>query len=111
VTLGTTAAKAVLDFGNGSGVMIGKELAAQLSLKPVGKIKGGGIGGEVERDLVILPELTLAGRIFQNVEASVDETSSRAELNVGTPILKHFVVTADFKGRSAWFEPVEGAGN
>jgi len=41
-----------------------------------------------------------------HVEASVDETSSRAALNVGTPTLKHFVVTADFKGRAAWFQPV-----
>jgi len=107
VNLGKTKAQAVLDFGNGTGVMIGKELAAQMRLKPVGKMKGGGIGGEIERDVVVLPELTLAGRTFSNVQASVDETSSRAELNVGTPILKHFVVTADFKGRAAWFEPVE----
>lgn len=107
VTLGPSRAQAVLDFGNGTGVMISKELAAQLSLKPVGKVKGGGIGGEIERDLVVIPKLTLAGRTFRNVEASVDATSSRAELNVGTPILKYFVVTADFKGRAAWFEPVE----
>ncbi len=106
VMLGTTGAQAVLDFGNGSGVMIGRELADQMGLKPIGKMKGGGIGGEIERDIVVLPELTLAGRTFRNVQASVDETSSRAELNVGTPILKHFVVTADFKGRAAWFEPV-----
>lgn len=111
VTLGATPAQAVLDFGNGTGVMIGKDLATQLGLKRVGKKKGGGIGGEVERDVVILPDLVLAGRTFQRIEATVDETSSRAELNVGTPILKHFVVTADFKGRAAWFEPVEGAGN
>ena len=107
VTLGNKKAQAVLDFGNGSGVMIGQELAAEMGLKPVGKMKGGGIGGEVERDVVVLPELTLAGMRFRNVEVSVDATSSRAELNVGTPILKHFVVTTDFKGRAAWFAPVE----
>lgn len=111
VTLGREAAQAVLDFGNGSGVMIGKELAAKMGLKPIGKVKGGGIGGEIERDLVVLPEMTLAGRSFRDVQASVDETSSRADINVGTPILKHFVVTADFKGRAAWFAPVEGARN
>lgn len=106
VTLGKASAPAVLDFGNGTGVMIGKELAAQMGLKPAGKMKGGGIGGEIERDVVVLPELTLAGQTFRDVHASVDETSSRAPLNIGTPILKHFVVTADFKGRAAWFEPV-----
>jgi predicted aspartyl protease len=111
VTLGSRQAQAVVDFGNGTGVMIGKELAAEMGLKPVGKMKGGGIGGEIQRNVVVLPELTLAGHTFRDVQASVDETSSRAELNVGTPILKHFVVTADFKGRVAWFEPVEGAGN
>jgi len=109
VTIGKTKAQAVVDFGNGTGVMIGKELAAELGLKPVGKMKGGGIGGEIERDVVILPMLNLAGRTFRNVRAGVDETSSRAPLNVGTPILKHFIVTADFKGRTAWFEAVEGA--
>ena len=111
VNLGAIKAQAVLDFGNGTGVMIGKELAAKMGLKPVGKMKGGGIGGEIERDVVVLPELTLAGRTFSNVEASVDETSSRAELNVGTPILKHFIVTADFKGRAAWFESLEETEN
>lgn len=107
VNLGKTKAQAVLDFGNGTGVMIGKELASHMGFKSVAKMKGGGIGGEIERDVVLLPELTLAGRTFNNVEASVDETSSRAELNVGTPILKNFVVTADFKGRAAWFEPLQ----
>jgi hypothetical protein len=111
VTLGAESAQAVLDFGNGTGVMIGKELAEKLKLKVIGKLKGGGIGGEIERDVVNLPVLTLAGKSFHDVEASIDETTSRAELNIGTPILKHFVVTADFKGRSAWFEPVEGAGH
>jgi len=110
VELGKTSAQAVLDFGNGTGVMIGKELAAQLGLRPIARMKGGGIGGEIERDVVVLPELTLAGLTFRDVQASVDETSSRAPLNVGTPILKNFVVTADFKGRAAWFEPV-GAKN
>ena len=108
VTLGSETTQAVLDFGNGTGVMIGKELAEKLKLKVVGMMKGGGIGGEVVRNVVRLPKLILAGMTFDNIEASVDETSSRADLNIGTPILKHFVVTADFKGRSAWFEPVEG---
>ncbi|MCL6740643.1 retropepsin-like domain-containing protein [Sphingomonas sp. RB56-2] len=111
VRIGKTEAQAVVDFGNGTGVMIGKELAEKMNLKVVGKMKGGGIGGEIERDVVRLPSLTLAGKTFRNVEASVDATSSRAELNIGTPILKHFVVTADFKGRSAWFAPVKGAGH
>jgi hypothetical protein len=79
----------------------------EVSVVPNVSIEGGGIAGEIERDLVVIPELTLAGRAFANVDASVDATSSRAELNVGTPILKYFVATADLKGRAAWFEPVE----
>jgi hypothetical protein len=111
VTVGKTKAQAVVDFGNGTGVMIGKELAETMKLKVVGKMKGGGIGGEVERDVLILPDLTLAGHKFRRLRASIDATSSRAEINVGTPILKHFIVTADFKGRTAWFEPVNGDRN
>ncbi|WP_294122429.1 pepsin/retropepsin-like aspartic protease family protein [Sphingomonas sp.] len=111
VLLGKESAQAVVDFGNGTGVMISKELVAKMGLKPVGKMRGGGFGGEVERDVVVLPKLTLAGRTFRNVRAGVDETSSRAPLNIGTSILKHFIVTADYKGRAAWFEPVKGAGH
>ena len=111
VSLGKIQSRAVLDFGNGSTVLIGKELAARLALRVVGKEKGGGIGGEIERDVVILPRLTVAGRTFRKVRAHIDETESRSDLNIGTAILRHFVVTADFKGRSAWFEPVEGAGH
>jgi len=111
VTLGKAPTQAVLDFGNGTGVMIGKELAEKMKLKVVGKMRGGGIGGEIERDVVILPDLTLAGRKFRKLRASIDATSSRADLNIGTPILKYFILTADFKGRSAWFEPVGGGRN
>lgn len=109
VTLGDVPVQAVLDYGNGSRILVGKELATRLGLVPVGKAKGGGIGGEVERDVVRLPDLALAGQTFRDLEAEIDETSSRAELNIGTAILRNFVVTADFAGRQAWFEPVAKA--
>jgi len=111
VTLGKDSAPAVVDFGNGTGVMIGKELAEKMGLKSIGKEAGGGFGGEIQRDVVILPKLVLAGRTFRKVRAHVDETSSRAPVNIGTPILKHFIVTTDFKGRAAWFEPASGGDN
>ncbi|MDV3258561.1 MAG: retropepsin-like domain-containing protein [Sphingomonas sp.] len=107
--LGGVPVRAVLDYGNGNRVLVGRELSTSLGLKAIGKARGGGIGGEVERDVVILPELVLAGQAFRDLEAEVDETSSRAELNIGTAILRHFVVTLDFAGRQAWFEPVAKA--
>src|SRR5690606_27523897 len=109
VMLGDAPVQAVLDYGNGSRILIGKELADRLGLEPIGKARGGGIGGEVERDVVKLPELALAGQSFPGLEAEIDETSSRPERNAGTAILSYFVVTVDFAGRQSWFEPVAKA--
>lgn len=109
IMLGDVPVRAVLDYGNGNRILVSRELSTSLGLKPIGKARGGGIGGEVERDVVILPQLLLAGQAFRELEAEVDETSSRAGLNIGTSILRHFVVTLDFAGRQAWFEPVAKA--
>jgi len=100
-------AQAEFDLGNGSGVMISRELAKKLNLKVIGKRAGGGIGGAIERDYVRLGTLEVAGRKFRNITANIDDQPSHNDMNVGTSILRSFLITTDFKERAVWLQ--EGA--
>lgn len=105
VTVNGQPALADFDLGNGSKVMISKALAEKLGLKPTGQEKGGGIGGELIRDLVVIDRLDVAGRTFRKVEAGVDALDNAGDLNIGTAILQHFIVTTDFVGRTVTLQP------
>jgi predicted aspartyl protease len=99
-------AQAEFDLGNGSDVMISRDLVKKLGLPILGKKAGGGIGGAIERDYVLLPLLELAGRRFTNVHATIDDQPSHNDMNIGTAILKNFRITTDFKDRAVWLEPL-----
>jgi predicted aspartyl protease len=99
------AAQAEFDLGNGSDVMISRDLAKKLGLKVLGKRAGGGIGGAIQRDYVLLPSLEVAGRRFHNLHANIDDQPSHNDMNVGTSILKNFLITTDFKDRVVWLAP------
>jgi hypothetical protein len=101
-----TAAKAEFDLGNGSGVLISRAFVNRLHLKIIGKKAGGGIGGAIDRDLVRLSSLEVAGTRFRNVVAAVDDLPNAGDLNIGTSILKDFLITTDFKGRAVWLHPL-----
>lgn len=96
---------AEFDLGNGTDVLISRPLAKRLGLKVAGKKNGGGIGGQIERDLVTIPTLELAGKTFRNVTAAIDDQSNANDLNIGTSILKHFLITTDFHARAVWLQP------
>jgi hypothetical protein len=98
--------QAEFDLGNGSGVMISRALATSMHLNTVGRERGGGIGGELTRDVVLLKDLKVAGRHFRNVRAAIDDQSNANDLNIGTSILKHFVITTDFRSRTVWLKPL-----
>ncbi len=100
------AAQAEFDLGNGSDVMISRDLVNKLGLKILGKKAGGGIGGAIERDYVLLPTLEIAGRRFRNLHANIDDQPSHNDMNVGTSILKNFLITTDFKDRTVWLAPI-----
>lgn len=97
-------AQAEFDLGNGSDVMISRDLAKKLHVKILGKKAGGGIGGGIRRDFVLLDKLELAGRTFRNLHATIDDQSSHNDMNVGTSVLKNFLITTDFKDRAVWLE-------
>jgi hypothetical protein len=98
-------AQADFDLGNGSGVMISRDMVKKLKLKITGKKAGGGIGGAVQRDTVTIPTLQVAGETFRSVPASIDDQSSHNDLNIGTSILSNFVITTDFRQRAVWLQP------
>lgn len=106
VFVGKHQAQAEFDLGNGSDVLISRSFANKLGLRPIGKKAGGGIGGEVTRDLVEIPCLVVADRTFLAVRAAIDDQPNANDLNIGTSILSHFLITTDFKQRAVWLSPL-----
>lgn len=108
---GHAPVQTVLDTGNGSEVLIGRAYAERIGLTAPGRIversEGGGLGGARGRDIVILRTFTIAGRTFTNVRAAIDPGATASDLNIGTSILRHFILTTDFAGRQVWLEPRE----
>lgn len=104
VTFGeSTVVRADFDLGNGTGLLVSAALARELGLEPVGVEPGGGIGGEVGRLVVRVPELTIAGVTFHNVKAHVSENLQVAA-NVGVGLLRNFLIVTDFPNRKVWLD-------
>ena len=105
VSVNGMAAQAEFDLGNGSEPMISRAMVDKLGLKLRGKTSGGGIGGPVERDLVQIDRLEVADRVLRNIIAAVDDQPNAGEMNIGTSILRNFVITADYSQRAVWLQP------
>ena len=107
---GNAPVQADFDLGNGNEVLVGAGFAERMGLlapeRIVGQKTGGGIGGEVIRDLVVLKKLELAGVTFNDVPAAIDRTDTAADLNIGVRILRQFRMTVDFAENTVWLEPV-----
>ena len=103
-------APADFDLGNGNEVLLGREYATAsglLDAHPViGTKAGGGIGGEIERDLIVIDSLTVAGRSFENLTVAIDPTPTASSVNIGVPILRHFQITVDFPEDTVWLQPL-----
>lgn len=112
-TVEGTAARADIDLGNGSEVLIGRAFAEAHGLlapeRVVERKTGGGIGGMVDRDIVILKSVEIAGVRFENVRAAIDPQPTAGEVNVGTPILQRFILTIDFPAHAVWMQERKGA--
>lgn len=101
--------QAVFDLGNGSEVMVGRAFAERAGIGAPGRIverrSGGGLGGAVERDIARLETLEIAGRVFRDVPAAIDDSPTAVDLNLGTSVLRHFVITTDFAEKTLWLAP------
>jgi hypothetical protein len=101
-----TATRADIDLGNGSEVLIGRAFAEAHGLLAPGRVverkTGGGIGGMIDRDIVVLKSLEIAGVRFENVRAAIDPQPTAGEVNVGTSILRRFILVIDFPAHAVW---------
>ena len=101
--------RATFDLGNGSQVLIGSAFAGRAGLLTDGRRlatrRGGGLGGEAIRKLIVLRSLEIAGRRFADVSAAIDPQSSASDVNIGVAILRHFWITTDFANHAVWLAP------
>jgi hypothetical protein len=107
IRIGGKPVRAEFDLGNGSDMLIGKDFARRSGLlkRPLRTEKGGGIGGEVERGVVVLKSVRLGGVRFRNVRAAIDEQPEAADANVGVKLLRRFRIVTDFPQRALWLQP------
>jgi hypothetical protein len=98
-----------IDLGNGSEVLIGKAFAVEHNLngpeRIVEKKQGGGIGGSIVRDIIVMPTLEIAGIKFENVRGAIDPQPTAGAVNVGTSVLRSFVLVIDYPQSAVWFSP------
>ena len=106
---GHAGVMAALDLGNGSEMMIGRQAADRLGISSPGRVfdrkKGGGIGGSVDREVVALASIAIAGTTFENVSAAIEDQDSQSDANIGVKQLRHFIIVTDFPGRKLWLQP------
>ena len=106
---GHETVRATFDTGNGSEVLIGSKLADKLHLlsdgRPSKLSAGGGLGGELQRKVVTLRTLEIAGQRLTDVVAAIDTRPSASDVNVGISVLRHFLITTDFAQHVVWLEP------
>jgi predicted aspartyl protease len=104
-------AYAEFDLGNGSDLLIGKAFAERTGLlkRVRATEQGGGIGGEVKRKIVTLRSVRLAGVVFRNVRAAINDQPNAADANIGVKLLRHFRIVTDFPQRAVWLLPRRGS--
>lgn len=67
---------------------------------------GGGIGGAVNRRILEVRSVDVAGAVFDTVEAEIDPRESEAgSANIGLGLLTRFHLVVDFAESAIWFSP------
>jgi hypothetical protein len=95
----TPAASTFTFFANGSEVLVGKTFAGKHNLNAperiVEKKQGGGIGGSIVRDIIVVSTLEIGGSTFEKVRGAIDPQPTAGDVNVGTSVLRNFVLVID----------------
>ncbi|SDK38196.1 retropepsin-like aspartic protease [Microbulbifer yueqingensis] len=88
------------DLGNGSETLVSRTLASELGLvsdeRIAGTKSGGGVGGEVTRQLIRVKSLTIGNRTFHDLTVAIDDTEESLSMNIGMQLLKNFSMLVDF---------------
>jgi len=100
--------RATFDLGNGSETLIGAKFADKLHLlsdgRPSKDSAGGGLGGELQRKVVTLRSLDIAGQRLTDLPAAIDTRPSASDVNIGISVLRRFLITTDFARHVVWLE-------
>lgn len=103
--------RATFDLGNGSYTLISKSFADRAKFLDDGRAvtteHGGGLGGDVSRQVLTLRSLEIAGRRFNQIKAAIDPQASASDVNIGVSILRHFRITTDFANHAVWLDPTD----
>jgi predicted aspartyl protease len=106
---GAAPVQADFDLGNGSEILLSEEFAQTVGLLTADRIlgikQGGGLGGPVERTLVRIDSLSIAGVEMHDLIAAVAPSADGADANVGASLLRDFIMVIDFPGNRLWLEP------
>lgn len=98
------------DLGNGNEVLLSRAFAESAGLldpaRVIGTKEGGGIGGPVERTIVRIETLEIAGRVLADIPAAVGPAEDGAKANIGLAELRRFRMTIDFPQNKLWLEPL-----
>jgi len=105
-------AEATIDLGNGGDPLVSRAFAKRIGAlndgRTTGKRRGGGIGGEAVRERFILKSLCIGPKSFAGIPVNIDIGENATDLNIGTSILRHFVMTTDFANHRLWLLPKSG---
>ena len=101
--------QAEFDLGSAGGLMLSEAVAGQLGMldgsRPVTLEKGGGIGGEVERKVVMVNRVDIGALTLSSITASIDPSDHAGQGNVGLTLLHSFLVTVDYSEKKLWLAP------
>lgn len=109
IRINGVAVKADFDLGNGSEVLLSSSFADAAGLLTpdniIGTQMGGGIGGPVERTIVRIGTLEIAGEEFSGITAAVSPSGDDTDANIGVSVLREFGLVIDFSEDKVWMEP------
>lgn len=102
------AARATVDLGNGTDVLVSPAFAVKLGAlvdgRPLTRDTGGGIGGAATRTRFHLRTLRVANHVFRDVPATIDAGKNATDLNIGVSILRRFRLVLEFSEQKIWLD-------
>lgn len=103
---GGAPVQADFDLGNGNEILLSEEFAQRMGLLTkehiLGTKTGGGLGGALERTLVRIDTLSMAGVELHDLVAAVSPSADGADANIGVSVLREFVMVIDFPENKLW---------
>lgn len=102
------SARATVDLGNGTDVLVSPAFAGKLGAlvdgRPLTRDTGGGIGGAASRTGFHIHTLRVANHVFHDVPATIDAGKNATDLNIGISILRRFRLVLDFSEQKIWLD-------